>query len=198
MTKQILAFLFCFTRELNPYTSLTFSLCPPIHPFLRPPNRPPLPPKKSLRQKHGAACTARMQPARSQRIASQTIRAPCSAAQRSATSSQRIGPRIASRASHRITSHPVQRSAPRECNQPARSALHRKQSAHRAAHRPHRQTARRALHAAHLAPAALRPRFAVLCAGFVWFVVLTFPKFNLYTSRIEFSLCFLSSVGSQL
>jgi hypothetical protein len=30
--------------------------------------------------------------------------------------------------------------------------------------------------------AALRTRFAVLCAGFVWFVVLTFPKFNLYTS----------------
>jgi hypothetical protein len=49
------------------------------------------------------------------------------AAQRSAahciaTSSQHIGPRIASRASQRIASHPVHRLAPRECNQPARSA----------------------------------------------------------------------------
>jgi hypothetical protein len=26
MTKQILAFLFCFIRELNPYSPLTFSL----------------------------------------------------------------------------------------------------------------------------------------------------------------------------
>jgi hypothetical protein len=34
--------------------------------------------------------------------------------------------------------HPVHHSAPRECNQPARSASHRKQSAHRAARRPHR------------------------------------------------------------
>ena len=33
MTKQILAFLFCFTRELNLYTPLTFSLRPPIHPY---------------------------------------------------------------------------------------------------------------------------------------------------------------------
>jgi hypothetical protein len=110
----------------------------------------------------------------SQRIASHPVyRIPCIAAhciannphtvQRSAayfiaTSSQRIGPRIASRASQRIASHPVHRSAPRECNQPARSALHRKQSAHRAAHHPHRQPACRAspaAHGAHLAPAAL-------------------------------------------
>jgi hypothetical protein len=41
-------------------------------------------------------------------------------------------------------------------------------------------------------------RFAVLCAGFVWFVVLTFPKFNLYTLRIEFSACVRSSVGTEL
>ena len=27
--------LFCFTRELNPYTPLAFSLRPPIHPYLR-------------------------------------------------------------------------------------------------------------------------------------------------------------------
>ena len=56
MTKQILAFLFCFKRELNPYTPLSLSLRPlsppslslrlrhintpslnpPIHPFLKP------------------------------------------------------------------------------------------------------------------------------------------------------------------
>jgi hypothetical protein len=68
-------------------------------------------------QKHGSACTTRMQPARAQRIASHPV--------------QRSAPTHAS--------HPVQRSAPRECNQPARSALHRKQSAHRAAQRtdPH-------------------------------------------------------------
>jgi hypothetical protein len=38
MTKQILAFLFCFKRELNPYSPLTLALT------LRPP----------IRQKHGA------------------------------------------------------------------------------------------------------------------------------------------------
>ena len=48
-----------------------------------------------------------------------------------ATSSQRTCLRIASRVAS------GQHSAPRECNQTARSALHRKQSAHRAAHRPH-------------------------------------------------------------
>ena len=35
-TAQFLAFLFCFTRELNLYTPLTFSLRPPIHPYLHP------------------------------------------------------------------------------------------------------------------------------------------------------------------
>jgi len=71
MTKQILAFLFCFTRELNLYTPLTLTLRSPIRPYLtyRPPIRlrafrlyktlvltlnPLLPPSKSLRQKHGA------------------------------------------------------------------------------------------------------------------------------------------------
>ena len=46
MTKQILAFLFCFIRELNPYSPLTFSLPserelkPFTPPYLHPP--PPL------------------------------------------------------------------------------------------------------------------------------------------------------------
>ena len=52
MTKQILAFLFCFTRELNPYTPLTLSLTLrartqtlylPLTLTLRPPIRPYLP-----------------------------------------------------------------------------------------------------------------------------------------------------------
>ena len=38
MTKQILAFLFCFKRELNPYSPLTYSLTsahkPPLLPHL--------------------------------------------------------------------------------------------------------------------------------------------------------------------
>jgi hypothetical protein len=129
----------------------------------------------------------------------------------------------------RITSHPVQRSAPRECNQFAAhrlahripcSAAHyiascaaqrtaRMQPARAKArgfiktlflahciannprtenqpvtHRPPRPLciARRTAHTSHL---QLCTRFAVLCAGFVWFVVLTFPKFNLYTFLIR-------------
>jgi hypothetical protein len=53
-----------------------------------------------------------------------------------------------------------------------------------ATHRPPRplRIARRTAHTSHL---QLCTRFAVLCAGFVWFVVLTFPKFNLYTFLIQ-------------
>ena len=47
MTKQILVFLFCFIRELNPYSPLTLSLYPSIHPYpltfsliLRPNSKP--------------------------------------------------------------------------------------------------------------------------------------------------------------
>jgi hypothetical protein len=52
-----------------------------------------------------------------------------------------------------------------------------------ATHRPPRplRIIRRTAHTSHL---QLCTRFAVLCAGFVWFVVLTFPKFNLYTFLI--------------
>jgi hypothetical protein len=94
-----------------------------------------------------------------------------------ANSSQRIDPRIpcitahranatSPRAAHRIANNPrtVQRAA-RTDNQPA-------------AHRPQRTA--RTSHLQHCT------RFAVLCAGFVWFVVLTFPKFNLNTLRIKF------------
>jgi hypothetical protein len=107
-----------------------------------------------------------------------------SAAHCIATSSQRIGSRIASRASQRIASHPVQRSAPRECNQPARIgpriANNPRTDNQPATHRPPRplRIACRTAHTSHL---QLCTRFAVLCAGFVLFVVLTFPKFNLYT-----------------
>jgi hypothetical protein len=90
--------------------------------------------------------TARMQPARAQRIASQTIRAP-----------KTSPPRIARRT--RCASSAARRT-PHTC-----SAC---------------------------------TRFAVLCAGFVWFVVLNFPKFNLYTLRIAFLSCVRSSVGTEL
>jgi len=62
-------FFFCFIRELNPHPLLTFSLYPPIRPYCthHPPRAnsnsilrpyllpPPIPPSKSLRQKHGTA-----------------------------------------------------------------------------------------------------------------------------------------------
>ena len=47
MTKQILAFLFCFKRELNLYPHLrarTQTFTPPLHPSLNPPIRPSLNP----------------------------------------------------------------------------------------------------------------------------------------------------------
>jgi hypothetical protein len=71
-----------------------------------------------------------------------------------------------------------------KCNQPA-------------THRPPRPLciARRTAHTSHM---QFCTRFAVLCAGFVLFVVLTFPKFNLYTLRIAFSSCVRSSVGTEL
>ena len=70
MTKQILAFLFCFTRELNPYSPLTLSL--PLRARTQtftPPLPSPSPPRTNsnlyspltsipkpspIRQKHGA------------------------------------------------------------------------------------------------------------------------------------------------
>ena len=154
MTKQILAFLFCFTRELNLCSPLVtifhIQICyqllqtrptgekryqllqthPPTHssatnpqPFCLPgddcrtygrltdPKKNP--PSKSLRQKHGAACTARMQPARlhsalhrNQFAAHRPAHLPC------------------------ITAHRANATSPR--------AAHRKQSAHRAGRRLHR------------------------------------------------------------
>jgi hypothetical protein len=100
-----------------------------------------------------------------------------------ATSSQRIGSRSASRASQRIASHPVQRSAPRECNQLAApvSAHANATSSPRLYLRMQMQPARRARRTAHTSHLQLCTRFAVLCTGFVLFVVLTFPKFNLNT-----------------
>ena len=66
-----------------------------------------------------------------------------------------------------------------------------------ATHRPPRplRIIRRTAHTSHL---QLCTRFAVLCAGFVWFVVLTFPKFNLYTLQIANLSCVRSSVGTEL
>jgi hypothetical protein len=124
-----------------------------------------------------------------QRIASQTIRAPCSAA-------QRIASQPARSASVRA-SHPVLRSALHRilCSAAHRANATSPRAAHCIAnnprtenqpvtHRPPRPLciARRTAHTSHL---QLCTRFTVLCAGFVWFVVLTFPKFNLYTFLIQ-------------
>jgi hypothetical protein len=116
--------------------------------------------------------------------------------------------------------------APRECNQPARSALHRIPCsagmnrrakargfiktlflAHRIANNP--RTVQRAARtdnqpAVHRPPRTAHTSHMQLCArasqyfALVYLVrVLTFTKFNLYTSRIAISLCVRSSVGSQ-
>jgi hypothetical protein len=41
-------------------------------------------------------------------------------------------------------------------------------------------------------------QYFALVSGFVWFVVLTFPKFNLYTLRIAILSCVRSSGGTEL
>jgi hypothetical protein len=64
--------------------------------------------QKSLRQKHGAACTARMQPARAQRIASQPVhRSSARASYPVHRSALHHIPCIASRASQRIASQTI-------------------------------------------------------------------------------------------
>jgi hypothetical protein len=132
-----------------------------------------------------------MQPARAAYcIANNPRTVQRSAAHCIATSSQRIGPRIASRASQRITSHPVQRSAPRECNQPARSALHRKQSAHRKPARhalPAAPAVYRPPQGAHLAPAALH----ALRSTLRWFRLVRGTNF----SKIQFIYISNSNFG---
>ncbi len=104
--------------------------------------------------------------------------------------------------------------APRECNQPARSALHcfpciaarTQRMASHPAQRIASQTirapitslpriARRALRTPRTCSSAHALRST--CRSFIWFVVLTFPKFNLYTSRIAMLVCVCSSVGYQ-
>ena len=115
-----------------------------------------------------------------------------------ATSSQRIGLRIVSRASQRITSHPVQCSAPRESTSPRAAhciANNPRTENQPATYCPPHPLARRTVHTSHL---YLCTRFTVLCAGFDWFVVLTFPKFNLYTLQIANFTCVRSSVGTEL
>jgi hypothetical protein len=157
---------------------------PPIHPFLKPTHR------KKQWSKAWHRLRLRLQPAY------------C------------IASRAAQRTARMQPAH-AQRSAPRECNQPARCALYRIpcSAPHRPTHRipciaAHRAnaTSPRAAHCiannprtvqrtartgnqpaahrpkafgfinpvlprtTHLAPAAPSTRFAVLCAGFVWFV----------------------------
>jgi hypothetical protein len=109
-----------------------------------------------------------------QRIASQTIRAPCSAA-------QRIGPRIASRASHAL--HRILCSAALK----TLFLAHRKQSAHRKPARyasPAAPAAHRPPHGAHLAPAALH----ALRSTLRWFRLVRGTNF----SKIQFmGVCLL-------
>jgi hypothetical protein len=80
----------------------------------------------------------------------------------------------------RIASHPAQRIASQTIRAPITSPP---RIARRALRTP------RTCSSAHTLRSTLR--------SFIWFVVLTFPKFNLYTSRIAFLLCVRSSVGYQ-
>jgi hypothetical protein len=152
------------------------------------------------------------------------LRIPCIAAHCIATSSQHIGPRIASCAAQRIALHPVQRSAPRECNQPARigpriannprtnnqPATHRKQSAHQ---QPTRHAspaapakargfiktlffAHRPPHGAHLTHAVLH----ALRSTLRWFRLVrgtNFSKIQFIYIRIAILSCVRSSVGTE-
>jgi hypothetical protein len=124
-----------------------------------------------------------------------------------ATSSPRLYLRMQLQQTHSASAraaHPVHRSAlPRILY----SAAHRANatSSPRLYLRMQMQPARRARRArrtrraspSHTSHLQICMRFAVLCAGFVWFVVLTFPKFNLYTLRIAISSCVRSSVGTE-
>ena len=172
----IFSFLFLLhkrAKPIHPPYLLSLPTYPPIPPPTYPPIPPPtlkIPPSKAWRRLyranatspraghciasrasqpagwlHRIPCSAGMNQPAAQRIASQTIRAPCSAPPAPITSP----PRIARRARH----------TPRTCS------------------------------SAHALRSTLR--------SFIWFVVLTFTKFNLYTSRIAISLCVRSSVGSQ-
>jgi hypothetical protein len=114
------------------------------------------------------------------------LRIPCIAAHYIANNPrtvQRIASQPARNTSARA-SHPVQRSAPRECNQPA----HRKQSAHRQPARhasPAAPAAHHPPHGAHLTPAALH----ALRSTLRWFRLVRGTNFNLYTSNCKFVMC---------
>ena len=172
---------------IPPTTIRTLKIPPPIHP-LKPKARGFINPPKAwgcLRLQQQPARTlqriAQMQPvSRGQRIASRTTtaqhiaqmqpvrRGPCIASR--TTTSQciaqmqpvRRGPRIASRTTttQRIAQMQPVRRGPRIAS--------RTTTAHRPPHTGNQTS-------------AVRTRFTVLCAGFVWFVGLTFPKFNIYT-----------------
>ena len=83
-------------------------------------------------------------------------------------------------AAHRANATSPQRSAHRipsawrKCNQSVEVCASRKCIASRTT------TSHRPPHTGNQT-SVVRTRFAVLCAGFVWFVILTFPKFNIYT-----------------
>jgi hypothetical protein len=109
-----------------------------------------------------------MQPARAQRIASQTIRAPCSAAQRIASQPARNTSARASHPVHRSALHRILCSAAHRANATSPRAAHCIANNPRtdnqpATHCPPRplRIVRRTAHTSHL---QLCTRFAVLCA----------------------------------
>jgi hypothetical protein len=130
-----------------------------------------------------------MQPARAAYCIANNPRTVHSAAQRIASQPARSASVRASHPVHRSALHRILCSAAHRANATSPRAAHCIANNPRtenqpATHRPPRplRIARRTAHTSHL---QLCTRFAVLCAGFVWFVVLTFPKFNLYTFLIQ-------------
>ena len=102
---------------------------------LNPSLRLPIHLKPTHGQKHGAACTARMQPARAHCIANNPRTVQRSAAQRSVSQPARSASVRAQRSASQTIRAPC--SAAQRANATRPRALHRKQSAHRAAHSPH-------------------------------------------------------------
>ena len=154
---------------LKPIPSPIPKPIPSTHPFLRPFLRPSLnpflntlkiPPSKAWCRLHRANATSPR------------------AAHCIATSSQRIGLRILC-----ITAHRANATSPR--------AAHRKQSAHRAgvACTDNQPVEVRASHPVQRPRIALRGPHTLLSTlrwfRFVWFVVLTFLKFNISTLKIN-------------
>jgi len=119
-----------------------------------------------------------MQPAPAQRIASQTIRVPCIAAQPIALQPARSASACAWNPVHRSSFHHILCIAAYHANATSPRAAHciannLRTDNQPATHRPPLplHIARRTAHTSHL---QLCTHFTVLCAGFVWFVIALF------------------------